>query len=227
MQFVQLNIPTKLYRLTKMEPVTTCAAGMGPGGSATIVGAGVGGVGVVAGLRLCLERLGKSFGAGLGLPVHARRVGVVASATGPVEHVLGDGGVKTWLGLRIGELGGDDGVYVGGRAEFVLRSEMDEDVRVWEASFLELDDKKIGHHLTQNLPSSQILHESFLLHIEHARAKVRPVGGLLMGKQVAPDFRPVRVAGHGDEGVRLPVFGAHGDGIGTGLLHVARTAREG
>ena len=104
--------------------------GMQPGGSATVVGAGVDGVGVVAGLRLCLERLGKSFGAGLGLPVHARRVGVVASATGPVEHVLGDGGVKTWLGLRIGELSGDDGVYLGRRAGFVLRSEVDEYVRV-------------------------------------------------------------------------------------------------
>ena len=40
------------------------------------------------------------------------RVGVVASATGPVEHVLGDGRVKTWLGLWIGELSGDNGIYV-------------------------------------------------------------------------------------------------------------------
>lgn len=211
----------------ELDGVTTCAVGMGSGGSATVVGAGVDGVGVVAGLRLCLERLGKSFGAGLGLPVHARRVGVVASATGPVEHVLGDGRVKTWLGLGIGELGRDDGVYVGRRAGFVLRSEVDEYVCVWEAPFLELDDKEIGHDLAQNLSLLQVLHESFPLQVEHARAKVRPVGGLLMGKQVAPDFRPVRVAGHGDEGVRLPVFGAHGDGIGTGLLHVARTAREG
>ena len=171
----------------ELDGVTTCAVGMGSGGSATVVGAGVDGVGVVAGLRLCLKRLGKSFGAGLGLPVHARRVGVVASATGPVEHVLGDGRVKTWLGLGIGELGRDDGVYVGRRAGFVLRSEVDEYVCVWEAPFLELDDKEIGHDLAQNLSLLQVLHESFPLQVEHARAKVRPVGGLLMGKQVAPD----------------------------------------
>jgi hypothetical protein len=209
----------------EQDGVTTCAVGMRPGGSATVVGAGVDGVGVVAGLRLCLERFGKAFGAGS--VAHARRVGVVASATGPVEHVLGDGRVKTWLGLAIGELGGDDGVYVGRRAGFVLRSEVDEYVRVWEAPFLKLDNKEIGHDLAQNLSLLQVVHESFPLHVEHARAKVRPVGGLLMGKQVAPDFRPVRVAGHGDKAVRLPVFGAHGNGVGTGLLHVARAAREG
>lgn len=191
---------------------------MGPGGSATVVGAGVDRVGVVTGLRLCLERLGKSFSTDLGFIAHARRVEVVASTTGPVEHVLGDSRVKTWLGLGIGELGGDDGVYVGRRAGFVLRSKVDEYVRVWEAQFLDLDDKEIGHDLAQNL---------FPLQVEHTRAKVKPVGGLLMGKQLGQDFRPVRVADHGDKGVRLPVFGAHGDGVGIGLLHVARAAREG
>ena len=30
-----------------------------------------------------------------------------------------------------------------------------------------------------------------------------------------------RVNAYGDEGVRLPVFGAHGYGVGAGLLHVA------
>jgi hypothetical protein len=64
------------------------------------------------------------------MTAYARRVGVVASATGLVEHVLGDGRVKTWLALGIGELGGDDGVYVGRRAGFVLKSEVDECVHV-------------------------------------------------------------------------------------------------
>ena len=71
-----------------------------------------------------LGKVWESFGAGLGLLVHARRVGVVARATGPVKHVLGDSRVKTWLGLGIGKLHGDYGVYVGRRAEFVLRSEV-------------------------------------------------------------------------------------------------------
>ena len=46
--------------------------------------------------------------------------------------------------------GGDDGVYVGRRAGFVLRSEVDESVRVWEAPLLELDNKEVGHYLAQN-----------------------------------------------------------------------------
>ena len=100
-------------------------------------------------------------------------------------------------------------------------------MREWEAPSLELDDKGTGHHLAQNLPLSQVLHESFPLEVEHACANVRSVTGLLMGKQLGQDFRPVRVAGHGDEGVRLAVFCAHGQGIGTGLLNVARGAREG
>jgi len=51
---------------------------------------------------------------------------------------------------------------------------VDEYVRVGEAPFLELDEKEIGHHLTQNLPISQVVHESFPLDVEHARAEVRP-----------------------------------------------------
>jgi hypothetical protein len=129
---------------------------MPPGDCATIVRAGVDRVGFVTGLGLCLERLGKVFTAHLGFPLHARRAHFVASATGAVEHVLGDSRVKTWLGHGVGELGGDDGVYVGGRTGFVLGSKVDEYVRVWKAPFLELDDKEIGHHLTQNLPISQI-----------------------------------------------------------------------
>jgi len=81
-----------------------------------------------------LERFGEFFDAGLGLPVHAMRVGVEASATGPVEHVLGDSRVKTWLGFGIGELRGDDG-DVGRRAKFVLRCEVNEYVRVCAAPF--------------------------------------------------------------------------------------------
>ena len=159
----------------ELDGVTRSAVGMRPDGSATVVGAGVGGVGVVTGLRLSLERLGKVFRAGS--VAHARRFDVVPSATGPVEHVLGDGRIKTWLGFGIGELGGDNGVYVGRRAGFVLRSEVDEYVRVWKAPLLELDDKEVGHHLAQNLPFSQVVHKSFPLQVEHARAKVRPVGG--------------------------------------------------
>ena len=167
--------------VSELDGVTRRAVGVRPGDSATIVRAGVDRVGVVTGLGLCLERLGEVFTAHLGFLVHARRAEVVASATGAVERVLGDSRVKTWLGLGVGELRGDDGVYVGGRAGFVLRSKVDEYVRVGEAPFLELDDKEIGHHLTQNLPISQVVHESFPLDVEHARAEVRPVGGLLIG----------------------------------------------
>jgi len=71
------------------------------------------------------------------------------------------------------------------------------------------------------------MHESFPLQVENARAKVRPVGGLLVGKQLGLNLRPIRVAGHGDEEIWLSEFDAHGNGIGTGLLHVAGAAREG
>jgi len=134
-----------------LDGVTTCAVGMRLGDSTTVVGAGVDGVGVVADVCLSLQRLGELFGAGLCLLVHARRVGVVASAAGPVKHVPGDGREKTWVGLWVGELGGEDGVIVVRRAGFVLRSEVEEQVHVGEAPFLELDDKDIGCDLAQNL----------------------------------------------------------------------------
>ena len=80
--------------VSELDGVTRCAAGMRPGDSATVVRAGVDGVRVVTGLGLCLERLGKVFSAHLGCFVQARIADIVASATGAVEHVLGDSRVK-------------------------------------------------------------------------------------------------------------------------------------
>ena len=128
--------------VAKLDSSAGATMGMPPGNGDVIVGAGVGGVGVVADHGGRLERLGEVLAAGAIL--HARGVGVVAGTTGAMEHVLSDGCEETGLGVLVGELGGDEGVNVFGCAGLVFGGEMNEDVGVRKATFLELNDVKVG-----------------------------------------------------------------------------------
>lgn len=114
--------------VAKLDSSARAAMGMPSGDGDAIVGAGVGGVGVVADHGGRLERLGEVLAAGAIL--HAGGDGVVAGTTGAMKHVLSDGCKETGLGVLVGELGGDEGVNVFGCAGLVFGGEMNEDVGV-------------------------------------------------------------------------------------------------
>ena len=67
---------------------------------------------------------------------HAGAVGVGVS-TGPMHHVVADHLVELWLFDPVGDLGRDQGVEVGRGGGLVRGLEDDEDVGVWQASFLQ------------------------------------------------------------------------------------------
>ena len=97
-----------------------------------------------------------------------------------------------------------------------------DDVGVWQASFLKFDGVDQAHDTSKNdalLDFPDVVVEPLL---EHPNHQVGPVLEGLPGLEVVSDFLPVRVTGEGGKVVRLADLKTHFCGVQIPLVHARR-----
>ena len=119
----------------------------------------------------------------------------------------------------IGNLSRDEPVNVFPGAEFVLSSQDDQHVAVWQASLLEFDDVDVSHRYTKNVAVLDVTEEFREVEVEDPGHQVRTMFLVLSSSEVVHDVLDVGVAGVRHKQVRFPVLCNNGHGILVVLLH--------
>lgn len=178
--------------------------------SPTIVPPPVGWIAIDVLCCLITERLGEVV---LALPIfHADTAGVLHT-TGSMNHAGLDQVVQLQVLLWIWNLGRDELVNVISCPEFVLSSQDDQDVTVWQACLLELDDMHMSHRHTKNVAVLDVTEEFCEVEVEDPRHQVRTMLFTLSISEVFHDVLDVWVAGVGHKQVRLPILCNNGHGV--------------
>ena len=122
----------------------------------------------------------------------------------------------------IWDLGADQPVDLLGGQDFERRIQCEQQMHVRKAALLKLDRIAIGRHFPKDLAFDDLLGELLALRLEHAASLVEAVLFRLIFRDVFGDFLPVRIAGEGDEEIRVAEFADHRNRILILLLQVAR-----
>eukprot|EP00959_Pyramimonas_sp_CCMP1952_P065153 1360137-Pyramimonas_sp.AAC.2 len=123
-------------------------------------------------IRLCPECFGILFSAE---PVlHARTVGV-QSAAGSVDHVAVDEFVESGLLRWIWNLRRHELIDLSRGSGLVVLSKNHQNVRMWQAPFLEFHHPCVRYHFAKNVLAGEVVKQTLQLGVEHARYQVGPV----------------------------------------------------
>ena len=140
---------------------------------------------------------------GAGAVFHTR-AGRVEETTGAVDHVTFDELVKMRLRGRIGQLGRHEPVDLGWRAGVIGLDEDEEEVDMWEASFLEFDHVRPCESLSEDAFNSQGCQKHLEFGVEHSGNQVWAILRLLARPKICSNLGPFGIRGASDEEVGAP-----------------------
>ena len=82
-------------------------------------------------------------------------------------------------------------------------------------------------NLPEELLVNNVLYHCLCLHVEHLCTEIRAIGSRLARFELTRDLRPVRIALHGEENVRMPYLRCHSEHVVQCVPHVSIAADEG
>ena len=166
--------------------------------------------------------------AGAVATAHANGVGIHRAAHA-VQHELFHAPVELPILVipsLIWDLRRDNFVDAIGSCVPVRWVKRDQEVKVGQASLLELYDPDIGSALSKDAIFVDLLDEPLHLQIKDSRYQVRAIRRGLARVEIVFDLPPLGVASEGDEEVRLATLGNDRHGIVVKCLPISRTVGE-
>ena len=124
-----------------------------------------------------------------------------------MDHVTVYQLVQTLLRRRIWDFGRHELVHISSRLRLIVFSEDEENVGVWQATFLKLHYIRVRYYLAKDVFARQLVQQSFELAVEHARYEVWSVRRRLTRAQICLYFRPIRIRSSCNEQVWAPFCG--------------------
>ena len=155
---------------------------------------------------------------------HHQKKGMGVDSTRPVDHLVHHDGLQRAARRRDFSAHHRVEVITAQKPETATKD--DEDVGVRQPTLLPLHRHQIALDIPEDTLLDELVHQPPQPQLEDAGHDVGAVTGILARQQRLLDLWPLRVAGEGDEKVRLPQLPDNGHTILVQLLQVPRPARK-